>query len=200
MKVSVLYSGGKDSSLAAYILRLTGHEVELVTVNFGLLESYRPAQMTARRLGFRHRVLKLETEILDRGCARIVEDSHPGNGINYIHREALKEVAKVSIAVGDGTRRDDRIPKLSIQEIRSLEDRYDVEYLAPLHGLGYKTINRLTDEILEYRKDLSEKIEKSDYEVEIREFIKRNGYSIDKIFPMEHIQSRVIGFKGDLNG
>ncbi len=200
MKVALLYSGGKDSSLAAHILKLIGHEVELITVNFGLLDSYLAAQETARSLGFQHKVLRLDISILEKGCNRIIEDGHPSRGINYIHRQALKEVAKVSVAIGDGTRRDDRSPKLSLQEIRSLEDRFGVEYIAPLRGLGYKTINRLTDEIFEYRKDLSERLEKSDYEAEIREFIKRKGYNVKELFPKKHIQSRVIGYKGDSNG
>ena len=43
MKACVLYSGGKDSSLVAFILKNLGYEVELVTLNFGVFPSWKAA-------------------------------------------------------------------------------------------------------------------------------------------------------------
>ena len=39
MKAYVLYSGGKDSSLIAILLKRMGFDVELLTVNFGVYKS-----------------------------------------------------------------------------------------------------------------------------------------------------------------
>ena len=52
MKACVLYSGGKDSSLMAVILSRLGYDVDLVTVNFGVFDSYIPASMSAKSLNF----------------------------------------------------------------------------------------------------------------------------------------------------
>ena len=43
MKAAVLYSGGKDSSFMAVMLKRLGLDVELCTANFGVYESYIPA-------------------------------------------------------------------------------------------------------------------------------------------------------------
>ena len=43
MKACVLYSGGKDSSLMGIILNQLGFDVELVTANFGVYDSFHPA-------------------------------------------------------------------------------------------------------------------------------------------------------------
>ena len=43
MKAAVLYSGGKDSSFMAVMLKRLGLDVELCTANFGVYDSYIPA-------------------------------------------------------------------------------------------------------------------------------------------------------------
>ena len=43
MKAGVLYSGGKDSSFMAVMLKRLGLDVELCTANFGVYESYIPS-------------------------------------------------------------------------------------------------------------------------------------------------------------
>ena len=47
MKAAVLYSGGKDSSLVAVMLKRLGLDVELFTANFGVYDSYVPAGKSA---------------------------------------------------------------------------------------------------------------------------------------------------------
>ena len=68
MKAGVLYSGGKDSSFMAVMLKRLGLDVELCTANFGVYKSYIPASKSAEALGFNHRVLDMDIEILDETC------------------------------------------------------------------------------------------------------------------------------------
>lgn len=64
MKACVLFSGGKDSSLMATILDRLGMDVELVTVNFGIYDSWKAAAESAKALDFEHKVLKLNKKSL----------------------------------------------------------------------------------------------------------------------------------------
>ncbi len=125
----------------------------------------------------------------------IINDGFPNNGINQIHKHALELVANDYILVADGTRRDDRVPKLDFNEVRSFEDRKDVEYIN-LGGFGHKSINHLSKNLFQVKKELSSMENNSDYEIEIRFLIsKLEGEKLAfKIFP-EHLQSRVIGWR-----
>ncbi|MGB9845237.1 hypothetical protein [Methanothermobacter tenebrarum] len=195
MKACVLYSGGKDSSLMATILKRLNLEVELVTANFGVYKSWIPAAKSAKALGFPHRVLKLDKSVLDRAVEKIIDDGFPNNGIDFVHRQVLEAAAGEYDIIADGTRRDDRTPKLTSNEIRSFEDRNSVEYIN-LAGFGYKTINRLASQLFILKKERSDIHNNSDYEIEIRYFIdkiKGKGES-SRFFP-EHYQTRVIGWK-----
>jgi predicted subunit of tRNA(5-methylaminomethyl-2-thiouridylate) methyltransferase len=64
MKVQVLYSGGKDSSLAAILLE-PFFDVELVTCTFGLENSWENARDAAREVGFPFRLVRLDLAILE---------------------------------------------------------------------------------------------------------------------------------------
>ena len=195
MKACVLYSGGKDSSLIAVILKNLGYEVELVTLNFGVYPSWKAAVLSASNLGFKHKILKAEPYMLKSAVDTIINDGFPNNGINQIHKHALELVANDYILVADGTRRDDRVPKLDFNEVRSFEDRKDVEYIN-LGGFGHKSINHLSKNLFQVKKELSSMENNSDYEIEIRFLIsKLEGEKLAfKIFP-EHLQSRVIGWR-----
>jgi predicted subunit of tRNA(5-methylaminomethyl-2-thiouridylate) methyltransferase len=194
MKTCVLYSGGKDSSLMAVILQKLGYEVELVTLNFGVFDSFKPALESAKSLGFKHYVLNADTEIIEKATSIILDDGFPNNGINYIHKETLNIVSDIYDVVADGTRRDDRIPKLNQREISSIESRKDIEYLN-LRGFGHKTINYLSSSLFQVKKEQSNMKNNSDYEIEIRYLInKMIRKNADEIFPA-HIQTRVIGWK-----
>ena len=195
MKACVLYSGGKDSSLIAVILKNLGYEVELVTLNFGVYPSWKAAALSASNLGFKHKILKAEPYVLKSAVDTIINDGFPNNGINQIHKHALELVANDYILVADGTRRDDRVPKLDFNEVRSFEDRKDVEYIN-LGGFGHKSINHLSKNLFQIKKELSSMENNSDYEIEIRFLIsKLEGEKLAfKIFP-EHLQSRVIGWR-----
>lgn len=193
MKTAVLYSGGKDSSLMAVILDKLGYDVELITINFGVFDSTIPATNSANNLGFKHRVVKLDKKILTDAVEMIIEDQFPNNGINHIHHEVIEYLADEYDLIADGTRREDRIPKLKQNEIQSLEDRKGVQYVN-LTGIGYKTINDTSARLFKLQKAESDIHNSSDYEMEIRVLLEQKGQDINEIFP-QHIQSRVIGWK-----
>lgn len=193
-EVALLYSGGKDSSLAAYILDKVGFKVRLCTVTFGLSDNWRHAREAAEHLGLHHEVIKMESRVLHDACERILKDGYPNNGINSLHLEALGCVARNNRIVGDGTRRDDRVPNLSIKDIRSLEDSFGIEYIAPLRGLGYKRINKIAKEIFVIEEGESTDFEKADYEHEARTLLRKSGHSLNGLFP-RHKQSRVVGMR-----
>ena len=193
MKAAVLYSGGKDSSLMAVILDKLGYDVELVTINFGKFDSSIPARKSAESLGFKHKVIKLDQKILADAVDMIIEDNFPNNGINHIHHTVLEILADDYEVIADGTRREDRIPKLKFSEIQSLADRKNIQYLN-LTGIGYKTINDTSERLFKLQKGESNIHNSSDYEMEIRVLLKEKGYDTDEIFP-QHIQSRVIGWR-----
>ena len=193
MKACVLYSGGKDSSLMGVTLQRLGFDVELCTVNFGVYDSFIPASLSAESLGFTHKVVNLDTDILDEACNMIMEDGFPNDGIKFLHENVVEEVASRFDVIADGTRRDDRPPKLDKNQIRSLEDRKEVQYIN-LDSCGFKTINMVTSNLFEVSSERSNKDNNSDYEVEIRTLIDEKGGNSTDIFP-EHYQTRVIGYK-----
>ena len=193
MKAGVLYSGGKDSSFVAVMLKRLGLDVELCTANFGVYDSYIPASKSAEALGFTHKLLKMDYDILDATCDMIMEDGFPNDGIKFIHAETIEKIADDYDIIADGTRRDDRTPKLNINQIRSLEDRKDVQYIN-LDSFGHKSVKLITSNLFEISHEKSNKDNRSDFEVEIRTLIDEKGGNSLDIFP-EHYQTRVIGYK-----
>jgi len=193
MKAAVLYSGGKDSSFVAVMLKRLGLDVELYTANFGVYDSYVPAGKSAEALGFKHNVLKMDKSILEKTCEMIMEDGFPNDGIKYIHEKTIETLAENHDIIADGTRRDDRTPKLNINQIKSLEDRKQVQYIN-LDSFGHKSVKLITENLFEISKEKSNKDNSSDFEVEIRTLIDEMGGNSLDIFP-EHYQTRVIGYK-----
>ena len=193
MKAAVLYSGGKDSSFVAVMLERLGLDVELCTANFGVYDSYIPAAKSASALGFKHRVLEMDKSILSETCEMILEDGFPNDGIKFIHAQAVERIADEYDIIADGTRRDDRTPKLNVNQIRSLEDRKNVSYIN-LDSFGHKSIKLITSSLFEISHEKSNKDNSSDFEVEIRTLIDEMGGNSLEIFP-EHYQTRVIGYK-----
>lgn len=204
MKATILFSGGKDCCLAAIILSRF-FDIELLTYNFGLLDNYKRAKQVAENLKMPFQAAKLPRKILDEAMDIIISDGFPNNGIKYIHQKALeragaeagvngvdKTVAGANI-IADGIRRDDRVPVLSLSEIRSLEDKFNVHYIQPLMGFSRKTINILTRQFFEIKEYKSENFIGAEYEFELREGIKQK-YGADKIneiFPQNHSQTIV---------
>lgn len=179
----------------AVILQKLGYQVELATVNFGIFHFWKPAAQSAQNLGFHHRILNLPQDLLEESVEMILKDGFPNNGINYIHFQSLQKAAEDYQVIADGTRRDDRVPKLNRDQIRSFEDSNNVEYLN-LTGFGHKTINNLSKNLFEVKKELTSMNNNSDYEIEIRFLIDqlRGDETASRIFP-EHMQSRVTGWR-----
>ena len=194
MRAHVLFSGGKDSSLSAIILKNIGYDIELITVNFGVLDSYKHAQKTAKILNLPHSVEFLDRELLEKSVDIILKDGFPSNGIQYLHKNVLEVLSDKYDVIADGTRRDDRVPKLSYSEVQSLEMRKKIQYITPLMGFGHKTIRNLVNRYFIISEKESEDLLKSDYETEIRKVISLRGENPLDYFP-KHIQSRVIGLK-----
>ena len=178
-----------------FILNQLGFDVELVTANFGVYDSFHPAQKSAQSIGLKHKVLNLDVSILEKAVDMIMEDGFPNEGIKYLHEAVVEEVANHYDLVADGTRRDDKTPKLNKNQIRSLEDRKDVQYMN-LDSFGYKTIKYLVGNLFELKHEKSNKDTSSDYEVEIRILIDKKGGNSSEIFP-EHYQTNVIGLKSN---
>ncbi|HID47854.1 MAG TPA: hypothetical protein EYH15_00660 [Methanothermococcus okinawensis] len=193
-KVYVLFSGGKDSSLSALLLKNLGYDVELVTVNFKILDTYRYAQETADILKMPHHVEFLDREIVERAVEIILRDGYPARGIQYLHRRVIETLADKYKVIADGIRRDDRVPRLSHSEIQSIEMKKNIEYINPLIGFGHRTVKYLVDRYFILSQGESEHILKSDYESEIRALIRAKGKDPRDYFP-KHTQSRVIGLK-----
>jgi predicted subunit of tRNA(5-methylaminomethyl-2-thiouridylate) methyltransferase len=194
LDVALLYSGGKDSSLAALALD-PFYEVTLVTAHFDLTDDWRHAREAAESLGFAFDTLELDAEVAREAVDRMAEDGFPRNGIQRVHEHALERVAEREAgAVADGTRRDDRVPSVSRAQAQSLEDRHGVDYLAPLSGFGRSAVDRMVEATLDVESGPSEDVPKGDYESELRELLatEHGEASVREVFP-DHTQTRVRG-------
>ena len=199
MQLGLLYSGGKDSSLAALVLDRF-YDVTLVTAHFGVTEDWRHASSAAEALDFEFTTLELDREVAESAIDRMLEDGYPRNGIQSVHRHALEAMATDEElefdAIADGTRRDDRVPSVPRAQAQSLEDRHEVDYLAPLSGFGRRAVDRLVSAELDVTVGPSEEIKKADYESELRALLAENHgeAAVSEIFP-DHTQTFVEGFR-----
>lgn len=193
MRAALLYSAGKDSSLVALLLE-DFYDVTLVTASFGVVDP-EPAREAADALGFPHETVELDPAVAHDAVARMYDDGYPRNGIQQVHEHAVERVAAGDWdAVADGTRRDDRVPTVERPLAQSVEDRFGVDYLAPLAGIGRGAIDDIVAEKLAVETGPSEEIPKADYEVELRSLLRaeHGAGAVDEVFP-EHTQSRVRG-------
>ncbi|MFB6122976.1 MAG: alpha hydrolase [Haloferacaceae archaeon] len=196
MELALLYSGGKDSTLAALLLD-SFYDVTLVTAHFGLTDDWKHARDAASSLDYDFRTVDLDRSVAEAAVERMVADGYPRNGIQAVHEHALDAVAELDVtAVADGTRRDDRVPTVSRAQAQSLEDRHGVDYIAPLSGFGRGAVDRLVESTLDVRTGPSEQIPKADYEGELRELLARD-YGVEavvEVFP-DHEQTYVEGLR-----
>ncbi|WP_121820548.1 DUF7411 family protein [Halostella salina] len=196
MELGLLYSGGKDSTLAALLLD-EFYDVTLVTGHFGVTDEWEHARDTAETVGFPFERIDLDREVAVDAVDRMREDGYPRNGIQRVHDHALERVAGREFdAVADGSRRDDRVPTVSRAEAQSLEDRHGVDYIAPLSGFGRSAVDRLVDATLELDVGPSEEIRRADYEGELRALLadRHGSEAVADVFP-DHDQTRVTGVR-----
>ena len=193
-RVAVLFSGGKDSALAAVLLE-PFYDVTLVTCGFGVTDAPAHAREAARAIGFAHETVTLPRPIAESAVDRILADGYPNEAIQSVHETALERVASGTWdAVADGTRRDDRTPSVPRSIAQSVEDRHGVDHLAPLAGVGRRAIDALVARHLRVETGPSDEVATGDYETALRALLRERAgeEAVEAIFP-EHTQSRVIG-------
>ncbi|MBB6646841.1 DUF7411 family protein [Halobellus ruber] len=196
MDLALLYSGGKDSTLAALFLD-SFYDVRLVTGRFGITDDWTRAEAAADRLGYAFEPVDLDRSVAEAAADLMLEDGYPRNGIQHVHEHALERAADLDVdAVADGTRRDDRVPTVSRAQAQSLEDRHGIDYLSPLAGLGRHAVDRLADETLRVETGPSAEVPKGDYETELRALLaaEHGTDAVDSVFP-DHEQSYVRGMR-----
>jgi len=194
MKAGVLYSGGKDSSLAAIMLG-TYFEVELNTFVFDPARLIPSIEQAAQALG-----LRLKKRVFPEGMAEemaemVISSGYPNDAINRIHRTAIETLAGEYGVVGDGTRFDDRVPMLTRAQVQSICSRTGSTYVRPLLGYMRADIDRLVDRFFLVEYGETGTIPNGDYESEIRAAVRARGADPATLFPPHHEQSLVVGTK-----
>lgn len=194
MKAMILFSGGKDSGLTTLLLEPFFDEIELVTFSFGQDDSWKAARAAADELGHPHSRRVFEEGVMDRALEILTVTGYPNDALNYVHSIAIEALAEECEFIADGTRRDDRAPKMDASAVRSLEDRMHVHYLRPLAGIGVKAIRAMASRYLEFVEEPSENHPASDFEIGLRYALaeKCGQNEVDKIFPKNHTHTRVI--------
>jgi len=195
MKAGVLYSGGKDSSLAAIMLG-TYYEVELNTFVFDPSRQVPTVEAAARALGYPLKKRVFEEGLLNEMADLVVACGYPNDAINTVHRIAVETLSREYRVVGDGTRFNDRVPMLTRAEVQSLGNRTGCAYVRPLLGYVRPAVDYLTDSLLEVQYGETGTIRNGDYEAEIRDAFRARGTDPSSLFPAHHDQSLVVGRKG----
>ena len=194
MELALLYSGGKDSSLAATLLDRF-YDVRCVTGSFGLTDDWEHAERAADELGFPFERVELDRSVAEEAVERMLADGYPRNGIQRVHEHALETIADRDVdAIADGSRRDDRVPTVSRAQAQSIEDRNGIDYISPLSGFGRHAVDRLVEETFEVQQGPSEEVPKADYEDELRALIteEHGAETVSEVFPA-HDQTYVRG-------
>ena len=194
MKIGVLYSGGKDSSLASMMLG-TYYEVELNTFVFDPLRQIPTLEAAAESLGFPIKKRVFRQGFLNEMVDLVLAKGYPNDAINAVHQAAIESLAGEYSVIGDGTRFDDRVPMLSREAVQSLGGRTGCSYVRPLLGYVRKEVDRLSDQLLVVTYGETGTIRNGDYEAEIRDAIRARGLDPAPLFPAHHEQSLVVGRK-----
>lgn len=197
-RAAVLFSGGKDSALAALLLE-PHFDVTLVTCGFGLTPMVEDAAESAAALSLPHETHRLSDTVLESAVDRLLADGYPNEAVQSVHEAAVESLAEEADAAGwdvvaDGTRRDDRTPTVPRSFTQSVEDRFGVSHVAPLAGFGRWAVDALVMTRLDVETGPSETLAKGDYETALRAALaERAGESaVAEVFPA-HEQSRVVG-------
>ena len=198
MKAGVLFSGGKDSSLAATMLG-TYYEVELIIFVFDPSRQIPWVDAAARALGFPLKKRVFRKGLLNEMIDLVTACGYPNDAINTVHQIAVETLSAEYHVVGDGTRFNDRVPMLSTAEVQSLGNRTGCSYIRPLLGYVKPEVDRLADQFFEVKYGETGTISNGDYETGIREALSARGIDLASLFPAHHEQSLVIGRKNNVN-
>ena len=198
MKAGVLYSGGKDSSLAAIMLG-TYYEVELNTFVFDHARLIPTIEHAAQALGFPLKKRVFPEDMAEEMADMVISCGYPNDAINRIHQTAIGTLAGEYKVVGDGTRFDDRVPLLTRAQVQSICGQTGSTYVRPLLGYMRSEVDRLADRFLLVEYGETGTIPNGDYESEIRLAIRARGVDPAALFPPHHEQSLVVGRKKSNN-
>jgi predicted subunit of tRNA(5-methylaminomethyl-2-thiouridylate) methyltransferase len=194
MKAGVLFSGGKDSSLAAIMLG-TYYEVELNFFVFDPSRQVPSVDAAAQVLGFSLKKRVFRKGFLDEMVDLVKTCGYPNDAINTVHQVAVETLSSEYAVIGDGTRFNDRVPMLTRAEVQSLGNRTGCSYVRPLLGYVKPEVDRLVERFLIVKYGETGTIRNGDYEAEIREACASRGIDTSSLFPAHHDQSLVIGRK-----
>jgi len=194
MKAGVLFSGGKDSSLAAIMLG-TYYEVELNFFVFDPSRQVPSVDAAAQVLGFPLIKRVFRKGFLDEMVDLVKTCGYPNDAINTVHQVAVETLSSEYAVVGDGTRFNDRVPMLTRADVQSLGNRTGCSYVRPLLGYVKPEVDRLVDRFLVVKYGETGTIRNGDYEAEIREACAARSIDVSSLFPAHHDQSLVIGRK-----
>lgn len=194
MKAGVLFSGGKDSSLAAILLS-RDYEIELNTFVFDPGRELPGVRAAARALGFPWRTQVFEEGVMDEMITELSASGYPNTAITNLHRQAVLAMCSGYEVVADGTRFNDRVPVLSRDDVQRFFDLYGCSYVRPLLGFPKAEVERLAGRHLSFCRGESGELDNGDYEREIRQKMQETGLDISRYFPKHHEQSLVVGRK-----
>ncbi|NLA38235.1 MAG: alpha hydrolase [Methanomicrobiales archaeon] len=194
MEAGLLFSGGKDSALAA-ILLARDYGVELNTCVFDPDRKILAVEAAAAVLDLPFRMRVLGIDLLEEAVDLLLSRGYPNDAISMVHRAAVETLAGEYTVVGDGTRRDDRVPRIDRSDVQRLETTTGCSYIRPLLGYGRSEVERLAGRLLLVQYGEAESVGSGDYEQEIRRAIRARGIDPALYFPPRHQQSLVVGRK-----
>ena len=197
MKAGVLFSGGKDSALAAVLLS-RDYDIELNTFVFSSAQDTKAVENAARILGFPWKRRIFPEGFLSVIADKVVTCGYPNEAIQEVHHHALLSLCREYPVVADGTRMDDRVPKLSRDDVQRLQDRTGCSYVRPLLGYGKREVGRLALKYFIITCGETGMVPNSDYECGIREALRNRGLDIPSFFPNDHQQSVVLARAHDV--
>ena len=194
MEAGVLFSGGKDSALAAIMLA-RDYGVELNTCVFDPDREVPEVRAAAAALNLPFKKRVLGKDLLSEAVDLLLTCGYPNDAIDLVHRTAIEILSREYAVIGDGTRREDRVPRIERSEVQHLEMTTGCSYVRPLLGYGKREVERLAKRLLVVRYGETDSIGNGDYEGEIRSAIRARGIDPAPFFPPHHLQSLVVARK-----
>ena len=134
----------------------------------------------------------LGKDLLREAVDLLLTCGYPNDAIDMVHRTAVETLSAEYAVVGDGTRREDRVPRLERSEVQHLEMTTGCSYVRPLLGYGKAEVERLAERLLVVRYGETGNIGNGDYEGELRSALCARGIDPASFFPSRHLQSLVV--------